>query len=57
MTSINQDRLVTYHDWLEHTGFYQIDILARVQIIPLELENLDPPTLPGCAYAKAHHKP
>ena len=53
-TRRKQLRLLTIHESLGHLSFSVLKLMARCGIIPRELESVDPPTCPGCAYGKAH---
>jgi hypothetical protein len=50
-----QHQLLVIHEKFGHLSFSIL--MARVGLIPKELTNVPPPTCPGCAYGKAHHKP
>ena len=52
-----QVRLLTAHEKLGHLSFSTLRLMAKCGIIPQDLQYVDPPTCPGCAYGKAHRKP
>ena len=56
-TQRKKARLATLHESLGHLSFARLKLLARVGIISRDLATVDPPTCPGYAYGKAHHKP
>ena len=51
-----QNKLLTIHERLGHVSFPVLKLLAKCGMIPKELENVDPPRCPGCAYGKAKRK-
>ena len=53
-TRRKQLRLLTIHESLGHLSFAVLKLMARCNIIPKDLADVDPPTCPGCAYGKAH---
>lgn len=52
-----QMRLLTIHERFGHLSFAILKLMARSNLIPSDLANVDPPTCPGCAYGKAHRRP
>ena len=52
-----QIKLLTIHEKLGHLSFSVLKLLAKCNVIPRELADVDPPLCPGCAYGKAHRKP
>jgi hypothetical protein len=55
-----QHRLSVLHEkfgHLRHLSFQKLRMMAKGEIIPLELSTVDFPTCPGCAYGKAHRRP
>ena len=52
-----QHKLAALHESFGHLSFSVLKLMARADLIPRELANVDPPTCPGCAYGKEHHKP
>ena len=52
-----QMRLLTIHEHSGHLSFGVLKLMARANLISMDLANVDPPTYLGCAYGKAHRFP
>ena len=53
-TCRKQLRLLTNHETLGYLSFSTLKLTARCGLISKDLQHVDPPTCPGCAYGKAH---
>ena len=51
-----QFRLQTIHERLGHLSFATLKLMAKCGLISKDLEHVDPPKCPGCAYGKARRK-
>ena len=49
-----QHKIAVLHERFGHLSFYILKLMAHSGLIYWELENVDSPTCPGCAYGKAH---
>ena len=49
-------RFMEIHEKLGHISYPKMKLLSKAGLIPRDLQYVDPPTCPGCAYAKAHRK-
>ena len=56
-TRRKQLRLLTIHETLGNLSFSTLKLMARCGLISKDLQYVDLPTCPGCAYGKAHRIP